>query len=396
MKITSIELFPIDLRPVKPDYQGNQYSTHVPGTSTIIIRVNTDAGIHGLGEAVGGWRYFNQTMGTMMDWLRGYSAALIGVNPLDMIGVHRVMERVSGEFPPGLQPARAGIDLAVFDIIGKARGCPVYEILGGAYRTEFELLTNLYELTPERKAAASREFVQKGYRGLKVKMGTSTAARGVNVDTFKAEKAKLIAALQVVPDDVYIDADANQSWVNAKIAVRIMEEVLSEKFYGNLSLEQPIHHLDLDGHRYIRNALKIPVILDESVVSPQSVHQIVKHDAADRIVLKWNRVGGLWQARKIIDICEAVGIGISLDTMPFTLLGDTANCHLGATIRDPYPVDADGHLWFEDTPFHGGLEMNGGRAAIGSQPGFGVELDEKKLKTMLIDAPGGLVTTRLP
>jgi L-alanine-DL-glutamate epimerase-like enolase superfamily enzyme len=383
MKIVSIDTFPIKMKPVKPDYQANQLGS-IPGTSTVIVRINTDKGISGLGEVAAGSAYFNQTMGSVLDWLRGYEGKLVGRNPLDRIGAHRVMEQISGAYPPGCQPARAGIDLALYDIAGKAHNCPVYEILGGVYRTEFELLTNLYELTPERKAAACKEFVRKGFRGLKVKVGAATRAQGISVETFKYEQAKLVAALEAVPRDIYIDADANQSWGNAMIAVRIIEEVLQKKFYPNLSLEQPIHHLDLDGHRFIREALKIPVILDEPVVSPEAMLQIVKHAAADRIVLKWNRVGGLWQARKIIDICEAAWIGVSLDTMPFTRLGDTANCHLAATIRDPYPVDADGHLWFADTPFRGGLEIKKGRAKINSAPGFGIELDEKKLEAMMI------------
>jgi len=72
--------------------------------------------------------------------------------------------------------------------------------------------------------------------------------------------------------------------------------------------------------------------------------QIAKNDAADRIVLKINCVGGFWNFRKVINICEAKSIGVSFDTMPFTMLGDTALCHLVATARDPYPVDAVGHL----------------------------------------------------
>ena len=73
---------------------------------------------------------------------------------------------------------------------------------------------------------------------------------------------------------------------------------------------------------------------------------------------------------------------ISLDTMPFTKLGDTAHCHLAASFRDPYPVDAEGHLWFRDTPIKGGLELNGGTACIGDAPGLGAELDLGKLEAM--------------
>jgi L-alanine-DL-glutamate epimerase-like enolase superfamily enzyme len=383
MKITNVELFPIRLKPTKPGFKDHQ-SPHLPGNSTVIVRINTDAGVSGLGEAAAGAAYFNQTSGTLLDWLRAYGTALEGVDPLNIIGVHRIMDSISGQLAPGCHPARGGIDLALYDLAGKIHGCPVYELLGGAYRTEFSLLTNLYELTSEEKAAATTEYVNKGFQGLKIKIGHRTSTEGLNADSLNWEKQKLVAALETAPENVYIDADPNQSWGNAKIVVRTMEEILRTKFYPNLSIEQPLHHLDFQGHAYIRNALKIPVILDETVVSAQAMLQIVKHDAADRIVLKFSRVGGLTPALKIINICEAAWIGVSLDTMPFTKLGDTANCHLAAAIRDPYPIDVEGHLWFEDTPFRGGLEICDGRATIGSEPGFGVEIDEEKLDAMAI------------
>jgi L-alanine-DL-glutamate epimerase-like enolase superfamily enzyme len=386
MKITNVELFPIRMQSVKPDWHANPAGYVLPN-ATVIVRITTDEGVQGLGEAATGPAYFNQTMGTLLDWLRSYARALAGADPLNIANAHRIMDRASGEFPSGCQPARAGIDLALHDLTGRVQGRPVYEILGGARQTEFDLLTNLYELTPEAKGKAAGEYAAKRFRGLKVKVGTTTREKGVNAETLAWETAKLMAALEAVPETVQIDADANQSWRSAKIVVTVLEKILRDKFRSNLSIEQPIHHLDLAGHRFIRKALPIPVIVDEAVVSPQAMLQIVKEEAADRIVLKFNRVGGLFIARKIAAICEAAAIGISLDTMPFTRLGDTAACHLAATLRDPHPVDAEGHLWFEDTPFRGGLEIVGGKARIGTAPGFGVEIDEAKLAKMLISVP---------
>jgi L-alanine-DL-glutamate epimerase-like enolase superfamily enzyme len=386
MKITNVELFPIRMTAVKPDWHRNP-APYVLPNATVIVRITTDEGVQGLGEAATGPAYFNQTMGTLLDWLRSYAKALAGADPLNIAHAHRIMDRVSGEFPSGCQPARAGIDLALHDIVGRAQGRPVYEVLGGAYQTEFDMLTNLYELAPEAKGKAASEYAAMGFRGLKVKVGTTTREKGVNGETLAWESAKRMAALEAVPEIVQVDADANQSWRSPKVVVTVLEKILRDKFRPNLSIEQPVHHLDLAGHRFIRNALPVPVIVDEAVVSPQAMLQIVKEEAADRIVLKFNRVGGLFIAKKIAAICEAAAIGISLDTMPFTRLGDTAACHLAATLRDPYPVDAEGHLWFEDTPFRGGLEIAGGKASIGLAPGFGVEIDEAKLAKMLI---GGL------
>lgn len=385
MKIKNIEKFPLSLRPIKVGYRKEDKSSSVwaSGVSSIVVRVNTDEGISGLGEATTMTWYFNETQEGMMKLLEFYEQLLIGEYPFDVVNAHCKMDLATGEDAPGCHSARAAIDMALYDIIGKAQNRPVYEVLGGAYRTEFEMLTNLYEDTPEEKAKACKESVRKGFRGLKIKVGDILLTEGWSMQNLRREKDKLIAALEAVPPDIYVDADANQSWTNAKIAVNVVEELFQDKYYPNLSLEQPLHYLDISGHSYLRRCLRTPIILDESVLSPEAMLQIAKHDAADRIVLKLNRVGGFWPARKVISIAEAASIGISVDTMPFTKLGDTANCHLAATIKDPYPVDAEGHLWFDANPFRGGIEIRGGRATLPKEPGLGIELDEEILKKLI-------------
>ncbi len=111
--------------------------------------------------------------------------------------------------------------------------------------------------------------------------------------------------------------------------------------------------------------------------------QIVRMAAADRVVLKPNRVGGLWPTRRIVDICEANGIGVSLDTMHFTLLGDTMLCHLGVTIKNHFPLDAQGHTFFAGTPFRGGVRIDNSRAHLGNAPDFGVEFDPGLVKEVV-------------
>lgn len=384
MKITGIDLFPIRMHPVKLGYRAEDELSKISRVDTILIRINTDTDIYGLGEAATIRSYFNQTGGTMLEWLEGSAEVLVGADPLDLHDVHRRIHPISGEKAPGTHPARAAVDMALHDLAGRAYGVPVYKLLGGAYRTEFEMLTNLYEETAEEKVAAALEFVAKGFKGLKVKVGDSFILNGYSSANVRHELGMLQAVLEAVPSDIYIDADSNQSWQTAKFAVRAVEQLTHDRFYPNLSIEQPLHHLDFAGHGYVRSAIPVPLILDETIVSPEAMLQVVKHDACDRIVLKMNRVGGFLQARRVAAICEAEGIGISLDTMPFTKLGDTAHCHLAASLRDPYPIDAEGHLWFRDTPIVGGLELDGGTARIGDAPGLGVELDMAKLEAMAV------------
>ena len=384
MKITKIDKFPLHRRVSKVGYREEDKTSSVwaAGVPTIIIRVQTDEGIYGLGEATTITWYFNETEEGMMNLLKSFEQLLIGKNPFNVIDAHRLMDLVQGAGAPGCHSARAAVDMALYDIIGKAKNMPVYEVLGGAYRTEFEMLTNLYEDTPEEKAKACRAYVQKGFRGLKVKVGDILLTDGWSTENFRKELDKLIAALESVPPDIYVDADANQSWGNPKIVQNAIQDLLQDKYYPNLSLEQPLHYLDILGHKFLRNSISIPIILDESVLSPEAMFQIAKNEAADRIVLKLNRVGGLLPSRKVINIAEAASIGISIDSMPFTKLGDTANSHLAATVRDPYPLEAEGHLWFETDPFRGGIEIKGGRVNLPITPGLGIELDEQLLKTM--------------
>lgn len=388
MKIRSIDKFPICLRPTKMGYRDKDKSSSVwaLGVPSIIIRVNTSDGISGLGEATSITWYLGETQEGMMRLLESYAQLLIGQDPLDVINAHRVMDRVkptSVAGSPGPHSARAAIDMALYDIIGKVQNRPVYEVLGGAYRTEFEMLANLFENTPEEKAKACKESVKKGFRGLKIKVGDLPLTKGWSIENFKKEKEKLIAALEAVPSDIYIDADANQGWRNAKLALNAVEEILQKKFYPNFSLEQPLYYLDISGHSFLRRSMRIPLILDESVLSPEAMIEIVKNEAADRIVVKLGRVGGFWLARKIINIAEAASLGVSLDTTPFTKLGDTALCHLAATIKDPYPVDAEGHQWFDMDPFEGGIEIRNARATLPRNPGLGIQLREGVLERMM-------------
>jgi L-alanine-DL-glutamate epimerase-like enolase superfamily enzyme len=276
--------------------------------------------------------------------------------------------------------------MAIYDLAGKAHGCPVYELLGGAFRTELELQTQMHGHSVEQLLGVCEHYIGLGFAGLKLKIGGRIRREGYSKEAVEEEADKVAGVLGRLPSDIQVDVDANQALGNPKVAIGLFERVRRTAFHPNMSIEQPLHHLDLAGHALIRRMLPFPVVLDEAVTSPTAMLQIVRMDAADRIVLKPNRVGGLWPARKIVNICEANGIGVSLDTMPFTVLGDTMLCHLGATLRTCYPLDGEGHTFFAETPFRGGVELAGGHACISDRPGFGVEIDEDRLQRMVAAA----------
>ena len=135
-----------------------------------LLRLKTDVGLEGLGEAAtlphGGCST------GCADWFRRSSATIRATSS----ALHRRMEQIAGFAAPGCHPARAAIDMAVHDLLGETAGCPVYALLGGAYRTTFELQTQMHGFTPEQQLAVGRYYLDQGFAGLEVKLGQSLPA----------------------------------------------------------------------------------------------------------------------------------------------------------------------------------------------------------------------------
>lgn len=379
MKVSKVEGFRLYPKAVKEAWVDDEF-VWPSQPPAYFVKVTTEDGSFGVGESASQQWYLGETADQLGELFSLYDEALRGADPENFAHCHHLMRAAYGGGMPGGRGARSGVDMALYDLVGKHREVPVYALLGGAYRTEFELLTNLYHKTPESMAAACQEFVNRGFSGLKIKVGDVMLSRGFSRLNFASELAKLDAALEVTPSEVYIDADANQGWDSAQWTVSTLRAYAG---YNNLSIEQPLHYADLSGAAHVRAQCSVPVILDESVWSARAMLQLARLNACDRIVLKLNRVGGFFEALKIVSICESAGIGVSVDTNPYTLIGDTAVCHIAATCRVHYPVDCEGHQsfldWGGETLVSGGIRIADGRAHLSDKPGLGVEVDWEAL-----------------
>ena len=378
-KIAAVEAFRLYPEVIKEAWVDDSYvwPSRMP---SFLVKVTTEDGDWGIGEATSQVWYLGETAAHMESVIGLYDRALKGADAGNFALCHRLMERAVGGGMPGGRGARSGVDMALYDLAGKSLGVPVHALLGGAERTRFEQLTNLYHKSADEMAAACREFVGRGFKGLKVKVGDVMLAEGWSRANLESALAKLEAALDVVPRDVYVDADANQGWRSAKWTVSVLERFAG---HDNLSIEQPLPYDDIDGAAFVRAHARVPVILDESVWSPEAAMRIVRAAACDRVVVKLNRLGGFFPALQTITICEAAGVGVSVDTNPFSIVGDTASCHLAAVARMPYPVDCEGHVSFtklgDPNPFTGGITFEDGLAVLPDAPGLGVDVDWDRL-----------------
>ena len=375
MKIASVESFRLYPKAVKEAWIDDEFVWPSQPPS-FFVKVTAEDGTYGVGESTSQQWYLGETAEQMAGLFSLYDQALQGADPENIAYCHHLMRAAYGGGMPGGRGARSGVDMALYDLVGKHREVPVYALLGGAYRTQFELLTNLYHKTPDTMARACEAFVARGFTGLKIKVGDEMLSKGFSRRNFASELAKLDAALEVTPNDVYIDADANQGWESAQWTVSTLR---AYRGYSNLSIEQPLHYADLSGAVHVRAHGGVPVILDESVWSARAMLELARLNACDRVVLKLNRVGGFFEALKIVSICESAGIGVSVDTNPYTLVGDTAVCHIAATCRVHYPVDCEGHQsfldWGGESLARGGIRIADGRAHLPHSPGLGVEVD---------------------
>jgi L-alanine-DL-glutamate epimerase-like enolase superfamily enzyme len=379
MKIAKIEAFRIYPKVIKEAWVDNEF-VWPSRPPAFLIKVSAENGNYGIGEATSQTWYLGETAPQIEACIALYDQALRGQDAGNFARLHALMEaKISGGMPGG-RGARSGVDMACYDLVGKVLGVPVHALLGGAYRTEFAMLTNLYHKTPAAMAEAAGLYARQGFEGLKIKVGDTVLAKGWNRDHLEAELALLRAALDAVPTGVYIDADANQGWRSAQWTVSVLKRFAG---HDNLSIEQPVPYADLVGAAFVRAHAGVPVILDESVWSPEALMTIVNLGACDRIVLKLNRLGGFFPAAQAIAICEAANIGVSVDTNPYTIVGDTALCHIAAIARTPYPVDCEGHMSFLDIgtpdPFRGGITIGGAIARLPDAPGLGVDVDWQAL-----------------
>ncbi len=375
MKIAQIEALKLYPRAIKEAWSDDEYVWPSQPPS-FFIKVTAENGVYGVGDAASQQWYLGETADQIAECVRLFDDALQGADPSNFAYCHHLMRSTYGGGMPGGRTARSAVDMALYDLVGKLRGVPVHALLGGAYRTVFELLTNLYHKTPEAMADGCREFVARGFTGLKIKVGDELLARGWSRKTLLLELEKLDAALDVTPREIYIDADANQGWESAQWTVNTIRKYAR---FDNFSIEQPLPYADLDGAAHVRAHAGVPVILDESVWSARTMLQIARMQACDRIVLKLNRVGGFFEALKIVSICESANIGVSVDTNPYTLVGDTAVCHIAATCRTHYPVDCEGHQsfldWGSEPLVSGGVRIADGRAHLPDAPGLGVDIN---------------------
>ncbi len=380
MRLSRMEIIPIRCRSQLADRGGRH---------GLLVRLHTDTGISGLGEAG-----IPQVFGGLGDTPEHTAALLVrfwsflrGADPFRIGALHNLMSQPCQY--AGYKGAEAAVDEALYDIVGKALGQPVHRLLGGAYRSAVDMFGTLgfpgigvprpRELSAAAHFEQAKAYLRAGHRGLEVKMGPP-------VGPHRPGRIQLLKdVLDAAPPETFIVAGFNQGWTATDVI-----NLFGTEFRGvrNLVVEQPTHYLDFEGLARITAALDLPVVADESALSPEAIMQLVKHEAVDMVCLKVKRLGGIYPAMQALATAEAAGMRAYVDYTPTTKLGDTINAHLGAQLREPLPCGVDGYLLYDERALDGtGIVYEGSKARIPDAPGWGTELTAELLAPIRSDAP---------
>ena len=335
-----------------------------------ILRLRTDSGIVGWGDAAT-WPAFTGTQENSAAALHVHlRPLLVGADPFRVGSLVAAAERTL----VACTEAKAAMEMALFDIVGKALGVPVSELLGGRVRDAIPLSFSIANPDLDQDLALLPVLLAEGVRLFKVKTGFAD---------HRADLRRLERLRQVLPADAELRIDYNQG-MQPFDAIRKLRDV--EAFEPTF-IEQPTPRDKVEALAAITRALDTPIMADESVFSPTEALRVVALGAADLVSIKVMKHGGIIRAREVDAIARAGGLACYGGDMMETgiacaagaqLIAATANISLGCEFYQPrYYLEED--LLAEPFP------IRDGRVVVPTAAGLGIAVDEDKVRRYAVE-----------
>jgi muconate cycloisomerase len=328
----------------------------------VLVRVRTEDGLEGVGEAVTTPYFTGETARGAADLVTNYFApAIVGLDCLDLaVAAGRLIQ-----LAPDAPAARSAVEVALHDLAARSLDLPLCDLLGGRIHDRLPATAHLFSPEIDVVCEQARSAVDHGYRILKVKVGRHH---------YRKELERLGAIHRAAGDDVRIYVDANGVW-RPHEATAFAEGAIA---VGVELVEQPVAKSDLPGMAAVARVPGVAVAPDEGVRDAADVLAHARHRAADAIVLKLIKSGGFRGARDVLAVAAAADIGVYIAGMPGeTSIATAAGIHLAlATPELPFGVGVGSHYISQDIVRVPVSPVDGYFAPL-TGPGLGVELDEE-------------------
>ncbi len=327
----------------------------------VLIILQAD-GLTGYGECVAshnpGYNY--ETTGTAGHILKDFIAPLILGQ--DVRDAAHFQARVSGI--RGHHLAKAGVEMALWDLLGKSSGKSLREMLGGQrQQVEVGVSVGLQE-SPEALVRTVSKYIEGGYARVKIKI---KPGRDVG-DTSAVRRAY---------PDLRLQVDANSAFtLESAQALKPLDDL------DLLLIEQPLFEDDIWDHRKLQEQFRTPICLDESIVSPRHARYALEMKACRVINIKASRLGGLSQALEVHDLCRSQGVPVWCGGMLETGVGRASNLALAALpgFTLPGDISASDRYYLQDITVET-FSLNGDSTIdVPNGPGLGIRIDDRAVK----------------
>jgi muconate cycloisomerase len=354
----------------------------------LVVRVTTEDGATGWGEATAlpDWggdfaRQYGETPQTVAHLISDFLApALSGVDAGSFAALHLAMDRVVRGHPD----AKAAVEMACYDLVGKVLGVPVYRLLGGPVRTRVPVCHMLGLMPVEDALREAEAAASEGVRAFQIKGGQDPS-----------RDEELVRRLrQALGREVWLRLDANQGYRTAKRARRAVAALESA---GVDAIEQPAE--GLAAMAAVTASTTCTVIADESSWTAADALAVVQACAADAISIYVAKAGGLYRAQQVATVAEAAGLACDINGSIEMGIGNAANLHAAAafpacTLPCVLPVNAPAGAhptqvagsYYEDDLVAEPFEYADGHLVVPDRPGLGITVDEEKLNRYRVKA----------
>jgi len=363
LKITEIEVFAIRLPLYEPFIISYARYDDMP---SIIVKITTDTGHIGYGEGVADEHVTGESWYSTYEVIKHTLAPkLIGQNPQNMEKIHELMDAEIYRAPT----AKAAIDIACYDVVGKALNVPVYHLIGGRYHHEFPITHVLSIHDPEEMAEEAAQKVAEGYRSLKMKVGANVW-----------EDVRRIQAVRTrIGEDIAIRVDVNQGWKNSANTLQALAQLASCHLDW---IEQPVVADDIDGMVEVKSKSTTPVMIDEGVKDVRDMREIIAKQAAHKVNIKLMKCGGIYPATKLVHMAEMANMECQIGSMVESSVGSAAGFHVGFAKKAITSVELTGPLKFSEDI--GNLSYDIPFIRLNEKPGLGIDVDEGILQKLTV------------
>jgi muconate cycloisomerase len=368
-RIARIDVFPVryPMRGRFKFFEGPEGSP--TGRPAVLVRITDDSGTIGWGESVPIPKWSDETLETASTTIARYLAPeLVGRDPADIAGAHAVMDHaIAPAFSTGQPIAKAGVDLALHDLVGRRFGQHVTTLWG---RTPGAPLTLSWTLNPrtldeiDQLVADGRAL---GYRHFNVKVAPDP--------TFDLELCRRVRAL--APDG-FLWADANCGY-DLETALRVAPKLAD---LGVAVLEAPLRPNRIAGYQALARQRALPILMDEGIVAPEDLVEFIRLGMLDGVAMKPARCGGLLPARRQIELLLDAGLmwlGSGLTDPDVSLAATLA---LYASYGQSRPCALNGPQFLAHSVIDAPFTPRDGKLAPPTGPGLGVTVNEAKLRAI--------------